>query len=130
MEYIVYKRFKGKGIGGEFNLRHGTIVTEAGGFLHAPDGRSICAATSENGWEHFRPNTPEGAYRQAMLDRLYKAYLSGKLNAAEDFAAEKWPLADNLYWKNLLRTMNTAELTAYYTERLGKPPRMEGNGNV
>ena len=130
MEYIVYKRFKGKGIGGEFNLRYGTVVTEAGGFIHAPDGRSICTVTSENGWEHFRPNTPEGAYRQAMLDGLYKAYLSGKLHAAEDFDAEKWPNAENLYWKNLLRTMPTPELTAYYTERLGQPPGMEVNSNV
>ena len=28
----------------------------------------------ENGWEHFRPNTPEGAYRQKMLDGLYHYY--------------------------------------------------------
>lgn len=130
MDYVVYRRFKGKGIGGEFNLRHGTVVTEAEGFLHAPDGRSICAVTSENGWEHFRPNTPEGAYRQAMLDKLYKYYATGRGDAAADFSAEKWPLADNLYWKNLLRTMPTPELTAYYTERLGQPPRMEVKRNV
>lgn len=130
MDYVVYRRFKGKGIGGEFNLRHGTVVTEDEGFLHASDGRSICAVTSENGWEHFRPNTPEGAYRQAMLDKLYKYYMAGKGDAGADFSAEKWPLADNLYWKNLLRTMPTPELTAYYTERLGQPPRMEVTHNV
>ena len=60
MDYITYKRYKGSGIGGYFNLRHGTKVTENGGFLHAPDGRGICAVTSEDGWEHFRPDTPEG----------------------------------------------------------------------
>ena len=38
MEYIVYKRFHGAGIDGEFNLRYGTIVTENGGFLIASDG--------------------------------------------------------------------------------------------
>ena len=100
MEYIVYRRFKAEGIDGAFNLRYGTTVTERGGFLFAADGRKICAATSENGWEHFRPNTPEGAYRQKMLD--------------------------GLYWKNLLRTMNTPELEAFYKARLGQPPRMEG----
>ena len=41
--------------------------------------------------------------------------------AAEDFAAEKWPDADNLYWKNLLRTMPTDKLTQFYAERLGEP---------
>ena len=60
MDYITYKRYKGSGIGGYFNLRHGTKVTENGGFLHAPDGRGICAVTSEDGWEHFRPDTPDG----------------------------------------------------------------------
>ena len=50
MDYITYKRYKGSGIGGYFNLRHGTKVTENGGFLHAPDGRGICAVTSEDGW--------------------------------------------------------------------------------
>ena len=81
MDYITYKRYKGSGIGGYFNLRHGTKVTENGGFLHAPDGRGICAVTSEDGWEHFRPDTPEGAYRQKLLDKLYRFYISGKGDA-------------------------------------------------
>ena len=71
MEYIAYKRFRGKGIDGEFNLRYGTVVTERDSFLFAADGRKICAITSENGWEHFRPNTQEGAKRQKMLNELY-----------------------------------------------------------
>ena len=57
MAYITYKRFKGEGIGGYFNLPYGTIVTERDGFLFAKDSRCICAVTSENGWNHFRPNT-------------------------------------------------------------------------
>lgn len=125
MEYIVYRRFKGQGIGGDFNLRYGTVVTERDGFLEAVDGRRICAVTSENGWCHFRPNTPEGAYRQEMLDRLYRYYESGKGDGG-DFDESKWPEAVNLYWKNLLRTMKTPELEAYYKERLGTPPEMEG----
>lgn len=99
MDYITYKRYKGSGIGGYFNLRHGTKVTENGGFLHAPDGRGICAVTSEDGWEHFRPDTPEGAYRQKLLDKLYRFYISGKGDAAADFTAERFPDADNYYWK-------------------------------
>ncbi|MFR1990587.1 MAG: hypothetical protein ACLS3C_11250 [Oscillospiraceae bacterium] len=101
MDYITYKRYKGSGIGGYFNLRHGTKVTENGGFLHAPDGRGICAVTSEDGWEHFRPDTPEGAYRQKLLDKLYRFYISGKGDAAADFTDERFPDADNYYWKTL-----------------------------
>ena len=105
MEYIVYRRFKADGIDGAFNLRYGTLVTEQDGFLFAADGRKICAATSENGWEHFRPNTPEGAYRQDMLDKLYRWYT--KNGCGEDFTDDKWPTQHNGYWKNRLRTAPT-----------------------
>ena len=108
MEYIVYRRFKADGIDGAFNLRYGTLVTERDGFLFAADGRKICAATSENGWEHFRPNTPEGAYRQKMLEALYQWY--GKNGCGDDFADEKWPTQQNGYWKNRLRTASTKRL--------------------
>ena len=105
MDYIVYRRFKAEGIDGAFNLRYGTLVTERDGFLFAADGRKICAATSENGWEHLRPNTPEGAYRQKMLAALYQGY--GKNGFGDDFADEKWPTQQNGYWKNRLRTAPT-----------------------
>lgn len=122
MDYIVYKRFKDKGLDGWFNLPYGTVCTERDNFLYAPDGRRICAATSENGWGHFRPNTPEGAHRQAMLERLYSLYGKRPELAATDLDPEKWPDAENTYWKSLLRTMPTEELTAFYRERLGTPP--------
>lgn len=127
MQYFTFRRFKSKGIDGEFNLKYGTLVGEAGGMLYAPDGRRICAATSENGWEHFHPNTPEGFYRQRLLARLYDFYgkPAGNARAAADFDPEKWQGAQNLYWKNLLRTMQTAELISYYRERLGEPPARE-----
>ena len=123
MEYVTYKRFKANGIDGAFNLPLSTIVKEVDGFLFAADGRKICAATSENGWEHFRPNTPEGAYRQKMLNELYRYYKEEAHSS--DFYTEKWPGAENLYWKNLLRTMSTPKLTDYYRQRLGEPPEME-----
>lgn len=123
MDYIVYKRFRGDGIEGRFNLPYGTVCEERDGYIFAPDGRRICAATSENGWGHFRQNTPEGAFRQTMLDRLYRHYERRPELTAEDFDPEKWPGADNTYWKSLLRTMQTEDLTAFYRARLGEPPR-------
>lgn len=120
MEYIVYKRFKGLGLDGHFNLPHGTTVREVGGFLLTGDGRRICAATSENGWGHFRPNTPEGAYRQTMLDRLYRWY--NRHGCGEDFTDEKWPGQENGYWKNRLRTASTRRLEVIYREKIGGAP--------
>ena len=122
MEYIVYKRFRGAGIDGEFNLRYGTAVMEDGGFLIAPDGRRICAVTSENGWGHFRPNTQEGAERQKMLNDLYRWYT--KNGCGEDFTDEKWPGQENGYWKNRLRTASTERLEKIYQEKFGGTPCM------
>lgn len=123
MEYIVYKRFRGVGIDGEFNLRYGTLVSEDGGFLIAPDGRRICAATSENGWEHFMQNTPEGAERQKMLNDLYRWYM--KNGCGEDFTDDKWLGQENGYWKNRLRTTSTERLEKIYQEKFGGTPCMQ-----
>nr|DAP43681.1 MAG TPA: hypothetical protein [Caudoviricetes sp.] len=123
MEYIVYRRFKSEGIDGTFNLRYGTLVTERDGFLFAADGRKICAATSENGWEHFRPDTPEGAYRQEMLTALYCWY--DKNGCSDDFDDEKWPNVGNGYWKNRLRTASTERLRQIYFEKFGVIPCMQ-----
>ena len=126
MEYVVYRRFKAEGIDGAFNLRYGTTVTERDGFLFAADGRKICAATSENGWEHFRPNTPEGAHRQAILDRLAKFYRSKA--AATYFEGDIYCRAfkpgENDYWLNILRTMETSRLEELYTLRIGGTPNV------
>ena len=123
MEYIVYKRFHGKGIDGVFNLRYGMIVTERDGFLFAADGRKICAATSENGWAHFRQNTQEGAMRQEMLERLCRWY--EKNGCKDDFTDDKWPGQENGYWKNRLRTASTERLEKIYQEKFGGTPCMQ-----
>ena len=123
MEFITYKRFKGTGIDGVFNLRYGAIVEGRDGFLFTADGRKICATTSENGWEHFRPNTSEGEHRQEMLTELYKWYI--KHGCGEDFADEKWPGQENGYWKNRLRTASTERLRQIYFEKFGVIPCMQ-----
>ena len=123
MEYIVYKRFRGHGIDGEFNLKYGTTVMERDGFLFAADGRKICATTSENGWEHFRPLTDEGKCRQDMLEKLYRWYM--KHGCGEDFVDELWPGQENGYWKNRLRTASTERLEKIYQEKFGGTPCMQ-----
>ena len=126
MEYIVYKRFKERGIGGDFNLPYGTICKEEGGFLFAPDGRQICAVTSENGWGHFRPNTREGANRQAMLDRLEKFYRSKEASPyfEGDIYYREFSPGENDYWLHILRTMETSRLEKLYTLRIGGMPNV------
>lgn len=118
MEYITYKRFKGKGIGGNFNIPLGTVIHEYNGYLFAPDKRCICAVTSENGWNHFRQNTFEGARRQELLNKLYAYYESGKGNAQEVTKLITTE-TQNTYWKNLLRTLPTNGLEQYFREHIG-----------
>lgn len=122
MEYIVYKRFRGHGIDGEFNLRYGTVVSELEGFLFAADGRRICASTSENGWGHFRPNTPEGAMRQEMLERLYHWY---EKTAAVKTLRMKMAGAGKRLLENRLRTASTERLEKIYQEKFGGTPCMQ-----
>ena len=69
---------KGKSISGEVNIPYGTILQEHEKFLYLND-KPICCVTSENGWEHFRPNTDEGQRRQEMLEKLYRWYAKARL---------------------------------------------------
>lgn len=122
MEYITYKRFKGRGIGGVFNLPYGTIVTERKAFLFAKDGRCICAATSENGWNHFHPNTEQAKRRQQMLEKLYRFYEAKENQGVffEDVDISAFPPDVNTYWKNILRTMDDVGLQNLYLRRCGE----------
>lgn len=119
MDYITYKRFKGKSISGEVNIPYGTVLQERGGFLYLDD-KPICCVTSENGWNHFRPLTDEGKYRQDMLEKLYRWYM--KHGCGEDFVDELWPEQENGYWKNRLRTASTERLKQIYFEKFGVMP--------
>ena len=122
MTYLTCRRFKQDGIEGHFNLPFNTPVTEKDGFLYY-DNKLICAVTSENGWEHFRPNTAEGEYRQEMLNDLYQYYQ--KNGSGNDFDEAKWPNQVNYYWKNLLRTAPTERLEEIYQARIGELPKEE-----
>ena len=119
MTYITYKRFKGKSLSGEVNIPFGTVLQERCGFLYLGE-KPICCVTSENGWEHFRPNTQEGAERQKMLNDLYRWYT--KNGCGEDFTDDKWPEQENGYWKNRLRTASTERLEKIYQEKFGGTP--------
>lgn len=121
MDYITYKRFKGKSISGEVNIPYGTILQEHEKFLYL-NGKPICCVTSENGWNHFRPLTDDGKYRQDMLERLYRWY--AKHGCGKDFTDEKWPGQENGYWKNRLRTASTERLEKIYQEKFGGTPCM------
>jgi hypothetical protein len=122
MDYITYKRFKGKSISGEVNIPFGTILQEHDGMLYL-NSKMVCYATSENGWEHFRPSTDEGKYRQEILEKLYRWY--GKHGCGEDFTDENWPGQENGYWKNRLRTASTERLKQIYFEKFGVMPCMQ-----
>lgn len=116
MEYITYKRFKGRGIGGDFNLPHGTLLQERDGYLCTPDGRTVCAATSENGWEHFCPNTPKGKRQAEILQELYRHFERHK--CAGELTPDDWP-GQNRYWKNLLRTAPLWKLEKLHARKIG-----------
>lgn len=119
MNYITYKRFRGKSLSGDVNIPFGTVLQERDGFLYLGK-RPICCVTSENGWQHFRPDTDEGRIRQWMLDKLYRWY--EKHGCGDDFIDAKWPEQENGYWKNRLRTASTERLKQTYFEKFGVMP--------
>lgn len=55
MKYVVHRRFKRKGIGGEFNLPHGTECEEVEGVI-CYQGCPVCLNTSQVAKEFFACN--------------------------------------------------------------------------
>lgn len=113
MRYTTYKRFHAAGIDGNFNIRTGEKLEERDGYLYYEE-RRVCAVTSENGWEHFRPDTVVAAHRQQMLEALYRYY--ERTGTAGELEARP---GENSYWKNILRTMPTEGLEVLYAAKAG-----------
>lgn len=119
MNYTTHKRFKAKGIDGGFNIPFGAELECQGGFL-CYDGKRVCRAESENGYEHFHPDTPEGNSRYAMVTALADYYRQGE--NIDDVYYREFEPQENDYWLHILRTMDTARLTALCFKRLGGIP--------
>lgn len=120
MKYITHKRFHGKGISGLINIPFGTKVRCECGWLITEDGRIICRAASENGYEHFHPDIPEAHQRHKMISALEAYYKNGG-DISELYYREFAP-NENDYWLHILRTMDTPRLTTLCLKNLGKIP--------
>ena len=120
MKYITHKRFRGNTLSGRMNIPHGTKVNYDNGWLLTEDGKLICRATSENGYTYFHEDSPEGNLRYAMITALEKYYKAdGDIN---DVYYREFEPQENDYWLHILRTMDTARLTALCFKRLGGIP--------
>lgn len=73
-QYIVKKRFKGKGIGGHVNIPYGTICDVSEEFIYY-NGVPICAVTSQNAFNYFwgysRENPEQEIARQKAANQLF-----------------------------------------------------------
>ena len=99
MTYTTFRPFNGMTISGNRQIPQGAKLDERGGFLFYR-GKLICAVTSENGWEHFRPDTIFAAHRQDILENLYEYYQTHEFDVPEPEGTMV-----NRYWKNILRTI-------------------------
>ena len=85
MQYIVHKRFKGKGIGGEMNLPVFTVCQEENGMI-SYDGKAICVNTSENAHQYFaRDNDGKGFLRGKLTQAIQQ-----KLSKRDDNYQTRW----------------------------------------
>lgn len=70
--YIITKRFKGKAIFGEANLRYGTVLAEKNGYLLF-NGEIMFAVTSENAHEYATINIDgHGKKRRTLINSIQK----------------------------------------------------------
>lgn len=66
MEYINYKRFKGRAICGDVNIPALTVVQCVGGMIYH-DGKPLCVATSANAHKFFARNDDGNGLKRGEL---------------------------------------------------------------
>lgn len=66
MEYIVYRRFKGKAINGIVNLSYGTKCYTVGNLL-VTGTTPLCLITSENAHQYFARNDDQNGVKRGEL---------------------------------------------------------------
>lgn len=109
-QYICHKQFDGDAICGQITIPVGSKLTEQNNYLYY-EGRKVCVATSENGWEHFHLGTLAGEQRYQMVSALEKIVEDGgDIVHSEEYLAS----TRNRYWKNLIRTAPDAMLAELY----------------
>lgn len=89
MEYICYKRFHGKGIDGDMNIRRGTELEELEGVI-AFGSRAVCRHTSDNAWAHFARNDDGKGLERGDLIMWIKKTLAKRDSKYQDRWNKLW----------------------------------------
>ncbi len=85
MEYIAYKRFKGKALCGDVNIPALTLCEEINGCIYC-GGKALCFATSENAHQYFtRNNDGYGMLRGKLIQTIQK-----RLAKQDGHYQERW----------------------------------------
>ena len=85
MTYITTKRFKRKGIDGDFNIPYGTAIESENGYLWL-DGKRICLEKSAVMREYFARNDDDlGQKRSKIAHSIIDAMLMRDGESKEDW---------------------------------------------
>lgn len=97
MKYIVIKRFKRKGMDGEFNIPYGTQLDEIGGVLFY-NGKKVCNDHSAVMREYFTRDDDGNGKKRAKLAKE----ICDTLHIREGETQEEWDERWKVVWKDEL----------------------------
>lgn len=107
MEYICYKRFRGKGLNNEMlNIRRGSELEELEGLI-AFGSKSVCINTSQIAYDYFARNDDEqGLERGDLILEIKK-----KLSKRDDKYQTRW----NKLWEDTkANTLRRPDFTDFW----------------
>lgn len=106
MRYIIYKRFKDKGIDGNFNLPIGTVCEEINGYIYYQKNK-ICYFKSENAHQFFsRDNDGNGLIRGKLIQKIQKV-----LSKKDKQYQERW---DKIWTDSICQFFKREEYDDYW----------------
>lgn len=102
MEYITHHRFRGIAACGErLNVPYGTKFTTIGEFIATPEGKGICATTSEVAHRYFARNDDGQGLERGKLTHAI-AYGTRRTDTGFRFTGEEAERLETK-WKHFLR---------------------------
>ena len=106
MDYIVYKRFKGKAFCGNVNIPAVTALESVNGVI-LYKGNPICFETSENAHQFFARNDDGNGMRRGQLTQAIQKMLAKR----DSHYQERW---DKVWDDSICRSYKRADFDDYW----------------
>ena len=130
MKYIVCRTFKGRGLGGEFDLKRGSSCEEIRGII-THNQEAICINSSQNAFDFFARNDDKKGYeRFALVHEILDKIKEFVAEYNDEFMAIRNSDVNEEKKAEMLSSLPNRSVLAYEAIRKAFPNFLRDNNDV